>query len=421
MGFLQNIRGLFSSSNTHNSFVMSNGVYGYSMSGESITEQDALKVSAFFAGIKVISETVASLPLHIYAENGDSREIYRKHHLYSKLHDNPSPLYTKFEFIQLLVELAYLYGDSYARIIRDKRTNKPERFKMLHPYDVDIIVDHINDLLYYEYKPTGEKLNYNEVIHIKRNSHSSKTSDGINLPGIAGTSVIDYARDNLGLIISTERFGSQFFKTGHIKGVVEIPGSLTKDQAKDLKAALDYIKTNKSSHNTPLLPPGVKYVQVGTSPNDSQFNETKRQCYLEIGMFLRVPVYKFGMLENSSFSSNEQQEIEFIKDTIQPIVIMLEQEFNRKVFTTEEQKHLYVKFNVDGRLRGDTKTRAEYYRTMREIGAMTADEVRALENMNKLTPEQKAELKEEQANKIRYQGKDSKTTEKEEKNEVKDE
>ena len=222
------------------------------------------------------------------------------------------------------------------------------------------------------------RLSPSDVLHIP----------GLGFDGLVGYSPIAMAKNAIGLAIATEEYGSRFFQNGAAPGgVLEHPGTL-KDPAKIRESWNQTFSGSQNAGKVAVLEEGMHYTPISISPEQAQFLETRKFQINEIARIFRVPPHMVGDLEKSSFSNIEQQSLEFVKYTLDPWVSRWEQSMVRSLLTPEEKKQYFVKFNLDGLLRGDYQSRMNGYAIGRQNGWMSANDIRSLENLD-LIPEEK--------------------------------
>lgn len=191
------------------------------------------------------------------------------------------------------------------------------------------------------------------------------------------------AKNAIGMAIATEEYGASFFANGATpSGILEYPGTV-KDPS-GMRDSWNKEFSGSNSHKIAILDEGMKYTPISISTNETQFLETRKFQINEIARIFRVPPHMVGDLEKSSFSNIEQQSLEFVKYTLDPWVARFEQSITRRLFTDKEKETYYVKFNVDGLLRGDYQSRMNGYATARQNGWMSANDIRQLENLDKI-------------------------------------
>jgi len=215
---------------------------------------------------------------------------------------------------------------------------------------------------------------------------------GLGFDGVVGYSPIAMAKNAVGLAIASEEYGAAFFSNGAAPGgVLEHPGTL-KDPAKIRDSWNAAFGGSKNSGKVAVLEEGLKYTPITLSPEQAQFLETRKFQLNEIARIFRVPPHMVGDLEKSSFSNIEQQSLEFVKYTVGPWISRLEQSITRALLTTEERKKYFIRFNVDGLLRGDYLSRMNGYATGRQNGWMSANDIRELENLDRIPEEEGGDL-----------------------------
>jgi HK97 family phage portal protein len=212
---------------------------------------------------------------------------------------------------------------------------------------------------------------------------------GLGFDGFLGYSVVAMARKSIGLGMALETFGSLYFGQGTHPGmIVTHPGKLGTDAHKSLKNSLTEVYSGLgNSHRLMLLEDGMKPEKIGIPPNDSQFLESRQFQIQDIARWFGVPPHKLKDLTKSSFSNIEQEQISFVTDSILPWLVTLEQAYNMQLLSKSDKElsgrgKLYFKHSVAALMRGDAASRGKFYQTLWQIGAMSANDVRQLEEMN---------------------------------------
>jgi len=356
-----------------------------SNSGVDVDEDTALKISAVYACVKVISETIASLPLNLLKEltNGDNEKA-KQHPLYAILKDAPNSEMTSFTFREMLMTNLLLWGNAYSLIKRNKHGQIVELYP-LKSKNMVVERDAVTNNIKYTYtnnKGISKTYSPKQILHIP----------AFTFDGVLGVSPITYAREAMGLALATEEFGARFFGNGaRPGGVLEHPG-IVKDPEKLRDSWNKVYQGTANSHKVAVLEEGMKYHEIGMSPEDSQFLQTRSFQLTEICRIFRVPPHMIGDLSRSTFSNIEHQSIDFVVHTIRPWLVRWEQAIARSLLNEEERTIYYAKFNVDGLMRGDFATRMSGYAIARQNGWMSANEIRALEDMNKIPAEKGGDL-----------------------------
>lgn len=352
-------------------------LFGSSLSGKTVNERTAMQTSVVYACVRIISETIASLPFHTYRTTKTGKEKAVKHDLYFLLHSEPNNEMTSFIFRETLVSHLLLWGNAYAQIVRDGRGRVLE----LYPLMPDRMKAERSDKgeIYYIYRKDGEEyvLKNHEVLHIA----------GLGFDGLVGYSPIAMARNAVGLGLAVEEFGSKFFANGaNPSGVLEHPGIL-KDPKKVRESWNQLYSGTSNAHKIAVLEEGLQYKRIGIPPNEAQFLETRKFQLNEICRIYRVPPHMVADLDKSSFSNIENQSLNFVIHTIRPWLVRIEQAVNRALFTTEEKQQYFVSFSVEGLLRGDYASRMSGYSIGIQNGFMSPNDIRNLENMNLIPDE----------------------------------
>jgi len=345
-----------------------------SLSGEIVTESTALTLSAVWNAISLISGTVGSLPLHLMQQQDKSKYRALDNPLYHVMHYKCNPYMTAMTGREVMMAHILTYGNGFAEIVRDKMG----RVRELWPIPPDRVTIKIEDgELIYVIRVDGNEIDLprERVLHIP----------GLGFDGYQGYSPIAMARKSIGLGMAMETYGSLYFKHGTHPGlIVSHPGSLGVEGRKNLSEALNQLYSGLGNTNRlMLIEESMKVERMDFNPEDSQFLQSREFQISEIARWFNLPPHKLKDLTKSSFNNIEQEQISFVTDSILPWLIRLEQCYYQQLITEREQKAgYYFKHIVEGLLRGDAKSRAEFYRIMINIGAMTRNEVREKEDMN---------------------------------------
>lgn len=333
-----------------------------------VTEDTALRLSAVFACVRVLSETVASLPLSVYERTDRGKRMAGDHPIYFLVHNQPNQLMTSYKFRETIMKCLLLNGNAYIRIVRNG-AGIPTQLILELPEDVGIYRNG-QELTYLI---RGGTYDNEDVIHIR----------GLG-DGIIGLSPIAYARENIGLGLAAEQFGAGFFGNGaNMSGVLETPGKLSDAQKQFLSEQWNKKYSGvDNAHSTAILEGGLKYNRISIAPEDAQFIETRKFQKNEIATLFNVPPPLIQDLEKATFSNIEHQDIFYMKYSIRPYVTNIESEFNSKLFIGADRQRYFVEHNMNAMMRGDHASRSQYYREMWNIGAITHNQILSLENMN---------------------------------------
>lgn len=335
-----------------------------------ITEESALNLSAVWACVRILSETVGTLPIHLYKRTDKGRERQYAHACH-KLLQLPNSFSNRFDLMHHLMISCALWGNGYARIHRGK-DSRPIRLQLIHPAKVEPILNS-NEELFYRLD-NGELLPNDELIHLR----------GLSTNGIKGKSPIAVHRDNLSLTMAAQEYGERFFNQGgNMSGVFKYPSTLKPEAYQRLKK--DLVAQSVGLHNAHiplLLEGGMTYERISIPPEDAQFIATRKFQKTEIAAIYGIPPHMIADLERATNNNIEHQGMEFVTYCLMPYLVRLEEEFNRKLLRYDEFEEYYFLFGLNGLLRGDAKTRSEYYKNMNFVGAMNANEIRSFEDMN---------------------------------------
>lgn len=364
---------------------------GGSSSGKVVTERSAMQMTAVYACVRILSEAIAGLPLHMYRYKEDGgKEKALDHPLYLLLHDEPNPEMSSFVFRETLMTHLLLWGNAYAQIIRNGKGEVVALYPLM-PNKMTVSRDETGQL-YYTYQKSQEELPKDNTYTVTLHPSDVLHIPGLGFDGLVGYSPIAMAKNAIGLAIATEEYGSKFFANGAApSGVLEHPGTI-KDPQRVRESWMSQFGGSANSNKIAVLEEGLKYTPISISPEQAQFLETRKFQINEIARIFRVPPHMVGDLEKSSFSNIEQQSLEFVKYTLDPWVVRWEQSIQRTLLSSEEKKTYFVKFNVEGLLRGDYQSRMSGYATARQNGWMSANDIRELENLDRIPTEDGGDL-----------------------------
>lgn len=350
------------------------GIFNKTTSGIVVNEQTALTFSAVWAAVKLLSESVAGLPLQVFESDGKGKTMLKDHPVYSIVHDTPNPIQTRFTFLQTLMTSVLLYGNAYAKIVKD-RFARPVELIFVHPDDITV---HFQDgrLMYQIYRFDNKDDVYaaRDMIHIL----------GLSTDGLMGKGIIKVAQDSIGLGLASESFGNSFFSNGANSELsYESPTTLTDEQYTRLRNLLASRSQGlENAHKPLLLEGGMTIKQLTIPPEQAQFLQTRKFQVSEVGRWFNLPSHMLNDLERATNNNIEELSTEFVQYSLMPWLNRIEQEFTRKLFYEDEKPQVFAEFNVEGLLRGDIKARTEHYRVMWNIGAYNDNEIRGKENMN---------------------------------------
>ena len=343
--------------------------------GVNVTNDGAMRLTAFFAGIRLISENVASLPKEVKKKEGRTLTSDYDHPV-NDLIDQPNPYTNTFSFWQTIATWVKGWGNAYALIKRDGKGN-PIALHQLHPTSVQVVV--INGKKWYRVKtldPAFSFLNGTypdyDMLHFME----------MTLDGITGVNTVIYNAIAIGKATATEKFAAEFYeKGGNIKAVMEAEGNLGD---KEYEHFMKHFSVAAKNFETPLLEYGIKYKQLSVNPVAAQLIQSETLSIQDIARILNVPPHMIAELSHATFSNIEHQTIQFVQYSLRPVVKKIEVELRSKLFFSDERRKYKVKFSLDGLLRGDTAARSNFYHNAILDGYMSRNEVRDHEGLQRV-------------------------------------
>ncbi len=364
---------------------------GNSTSGKRVNERSAMQMTAVYSCVRILSEAVAGLPLHLYQyTDKSSMEKAVDNPLYFLLHDEPNTEMTSFVFRETLMTHLLLWGNAYSQIIRNGKGEVVGLYPLM-PDRMTVNRDE-KGRLYYEYMVSSDDAKTLKDGTVRLSPYDVLHIPGLGFDGLVGYSPIAMAKNAIGLAIAAEEYGSKFYANGATpSGILEYPGTV-KEPDKVRESWNAGFGGSSNAHKIAVLEEGMKYTPISISPNEAQFLETRKFQINEIARIFRVPPHMVGDLEKSSFSNIEQQSLEFVKYTLEPWLVRWEQAMQRSLIPQDDKSKYFIKFNVDGLLRGDYQSRMQGYATARQNGWMSANDIRELENLDRIPAEDGGDL-----------------------------
>ena len=355
---------------------------GGSTAGKHVNERSAMQMTAVYSCVRILSEAVAGLPLHLYRYNDDGgKEKALDHPLYRLLHDEPNPEMTSFIFRETLMTHLLLWGNAYAQIVRNGHGEVLGLYPLM-PSKMTVDRDAKGELFYRYQRTTEDSPATGKPEMVYLDPHDVLHIPGLGFDGLVGYSPIAMAKNAIGMAIACEEYGAKFFANGaNPGGVLEHPSTL-KDPQKVRESWNSVFQGSGNSHRIAVLEEGMKFQSISISNEQAQFLETRKFQIDEIARIFRVPPHMVGDLEKSSFSNIEQQSLEFVMYTLRPWLVRWEQNLARALFSDAEKPKMFCKFNVDGLLRGDYVSRMNGYAVGRQNGWMSANDIRSLEDLD---------------------------------------
>lgn len=342
--------------------------------GVNVNNRNAMNLTAFFAGIRIIAENVASLPKEVKKfDAGTGYVSDPRHQAFHAINIRPNSYTNVFDFWECIATWVIGWGDAYA-IIKD--TPDGIELHQAHPSGVDIRI--VNGRKYYKVQMADPDLSWlngiysdEEILHFML----------ITTDGIHGLNPVIANAIALGKALATEKFAAEFFrKGGNIRAVLETEGNLGDE---DYKRFTKHWAESANNYDTPLLEYGIKYKPLSVNPVAAQLIQSETLSIQDIARILNIPPHLLGELSHATYSNIEHQTIQFVKYTLRPLVKRLEVELEAKLFLPREIGRYSVKFVLDGLLRGDTQARSTYYHNAILDGYMSRNEVREIEGLER--------------------------------------
>ena len=343
-------------------------------SGAEVSYSRAMGYPVFWAAVRNISETVASLPVDIVEVKDGVHRLATLHPVYRLLHDEPNSEMTAFSFKETVQLHLLTSGNAYVWIERDGN-GRAIGLWPLFPNETCPMRDK-NGRLFYRTRMRHEQFDIlaNDMLHFANTSGN----------GVEGMSPLKMHLESIGLGLAAQEFGANFFGRGAtMRGVIEMDKAMSPEGAERLKESWQRNYGGLgNSFGTPVLEEGMKFKQISIPPEEAQFLETRRFQIEDIARIFRIPPHLVGHLDKATFSNITEQSLEFGKYTIQPWLARWEGELNRKLLTEKEKGRFTFQFNMDELLRADPKTRSDYYDKGLKSGWLSVNEVRRRENLN---------------------------------------
>lgn len=331
-------------------------------------------VSAVYACVSAVSETIASLPLILYKRDGEGRSPAVDHPLYRVLHDQANPEQTALEFREWMQASVLLRGNAYARI---KWGNDGQVIALLPLSPDRVSVLRVSDKLAYDYTDrsgTMNRLLQSEVLHLRHRAGDD---------GVLGVSPIVAAKSVVELAIAERDHGNATFKNGaRLSGILKFPQQLKPEQRTALKTSWDsQYSGGRNSGKTAILESGVEYQTVSMTLEDAEWIAARQFSVEEVARLFRVPPTVIGDLRHGNYSNSVEMARQFVTMTLRRHLVMWEQAIASKLLTDTGRATYFAEHAVEGLLRGDSTNRADFYTKGIDAGWMLPSEARRLENL----------------------------------------
>jgi HK97 family phage portal protein len=337
--------------------------------GTVVNPETVFKVNAIFSAVSLISDTISTLPVDSYIRRDGARFAFRPRPAWVQQPDIDT---TKEAFYGSLIVSMLLDGNGFVRVFRDG-SGRVINMTVLNPSKVEIRKNKVGEVVYV-YEGEGKPLNKNEMIHIP---------DVVRPGEIRGISRVIALKDNFGLALALESYAARFFGQGATtQGLIEFPGNLTPEQAKQLVDGFDARHRGfRKAHKTGVLSGGAKYVNTSVENDKAQFIDSRRMAVEDVARAFNIPPHLLGLPGTNTYSSVEQNNIAFVTHTLRPIVQKLESAFTPLMANEPGGSTAFIKFTLDGLLRGDANSRFSAYSTGLQAGYLTINDIRRLEDL----------------------------------------
>lgn len=351
-----------------------------STSGVYVSENNALASTAVLACVKILAETISTLPLPVY-QRLDPRGKQRapNHPLYHLLHSQPNPEMTSVIFRETLQGHLGTWGNGYAEIEWDTKKGWPKALWPLRPDRMKVKRE--NGKIFYFYRlPDSQEVRLPafRVFHIP----------GFGYDGRVGYSPIQLAKDAIGLSLAAEKYNNNFFKNdGRPGGALKHPKTLGDEAHKRLKKDWEDMHSGLSNaHRVAILEEGMEWQEIGVPPEAAQLLGTRSYQLADIARIYRIPGVLLGLDDKTNtYASAEQFFISFMVHCIRPWLVRWEQTITSKLFLGDDK--YFAEFLADGLLRGDIQSRYQAYAIARQWGWKSANDILELENQNPIGPQ----------------------------------
>lgn len=343
--------------------------FNLSDAGKKVNTQSSLGLSPFFCAINTVANSMALLPMSIFLEEGNNKNINKDHPVNYLIYREPNEYMTAFTFKFILAKDIFLKGNAYALIVRDN-SGRVSALQYLDPLEVSVVS--YGNKLYYKHK--GSTYSAAEIIHIP----------GFSFDGICGKPIIHFAADNLGVSLSAQTFaGEAYNDRGVSYGVIESEKDVKVEKKQEISDAFTARLSSGNKFRAPMLDEGMKYKSITLTPAEAQFVETYMSGIGDIARWFDIPLHKLHVKGEGGYNFLVQMSIEYVQTAVMPLAEKFKQEFERKTLTASERKNgLHVNLNYKKLLQADPKARGQFYKDLVFVKAIRPNEIRALEDMN---------------------------------------
>lgn len=342
--------------------------------GKEVTASSALESAAVWAAVRKISQSIASLPLHLYERLEKGRDKAIKHPLYPVMHIKPNAEMTGMQYRETMMRHLLMWGNHYS----EKDINGAGRVSSLWPLDPSrIMFTRVDGTSWYVYKLQNGK----EIVFPRRKILHITGPSG---DGLIGKDVLRTCRQSIGLTLGLEEFAARFFgNSARPSAVLEHPEELSEEAQKRLRTSFEEAYQGLgNAHRVAILEEGMKFKEFGSDAEKNQVLQSRKYSVEDVCRVFDIQPNKIHSLENMTWKNVEEANIDYVVDTLTPWLVRLEQAFTLQLLLEREVPQYYFKHVVAGLLRGDTEKRGEWYKNLLMYGVYSINDVRELEELN---------------------------------------
>lgn len=339
-------------------------------SGTYVTQDSVFKVNAIFSAVSLIADTISTLPIDAYIRIDGERRAFRPKPAWV---DRPDvDLISKAPFYNAVIVSLLLDGNAFVRVYRND-AGRVVNLVVLSPLDVEVTRNSIGRVMY-RIQNTDEMLGQDQVLHVV---------DVLRPGHIRGVSRVEALKENFGLAIALESYAARFFGQGvSAAGHIEFPGNLSPEQAKDLADGFSARHGGfRKSHKVGVLSGGAKFVATNIENDKAQFLDSRRLAVEDVARAFNIPPHLLGLPGTNTYSSVEQNNIAFVTHTLRPIIQKIEEAFSTLLTTEPGGEFAFIRFTIDGLLRGDANSRFSAYSNGLQSGWLKVNDVRRYEDL----------------------------------------
>ena len=383
MGILQTLQKAFSGKEKTKKEIRNINYQNIFGAKTAVSPSTALTFSAVWAAMRLLSESISSLPIGVYKKDKNGDKIEQNNELSYLLKYQPNTYQNKIGFLEKVMMDLLCNGNSYVRIVRNN-IGRPLELLPLNFNDVDVYFK--ENKLFYSSAQLKSTYGAEDILHFKLITDVNTAAGNSNQDGILGMSPITQCKNAIGWSMDVEEYSRTFFKNGgKLSGVLKTSRSLSEQAIDRLRNSFNNNYSNLSGANqTAVLEEGLEFQPITIPPDQAQFLASREFGISEIARIFNVPPHLLKDLTKSSFNNIEMQSQEFVTYSLMPYLNKIELEMNTKLFRKTNIGKEYIKFNTNALLRGNIKDRSDFYRTMLNIGVMSINEIRQKEDLNSI-------------------------------------